>query len=76
MPEAIIENDLKGSQSKEARAHERAAVNLSMALQHGYTADFRMAAFCAERTLSVVNIPAHRAGAAACHDSGKKGQRY
>jgi AbiJ N-terminal domain 3 len=62
MLEAIFESDLKGSESKEARAHARAAVNLSLALQHKRTADFRMAALCAEGTLSVVNMLAILAG--------------
>jgi hypothetical protein len=62
MLEAIFEHDLNGSESKEARAHARAAVNLSLALQHKRTADFRMAALCAEGTLSVVNMLAILAG--------------
>jgi hypothetical protein len=62
MLEAIFESDLSGSESKEARAHARAAVNLSLALQHKRTADFRMAALCAEGTLSVVNMLAILAG--------------
>jgi hypothetical protein len=62
MLEAIFENDLKGSKSEEARAHARAAVKLSLALQHKRTADFRMAALCAEGTLSVVNMLAILAG--------------
>jgi hypothetical protein len=56
MLEAIFEADMKGAESKDARAHARAAVNLSVALQHKRTADFRMAALCAEGTLSVVNM--------------------
>jgi hypothetical protein len=62
MLESIFENDLKGSESKEARAHARAAVGLSLALQHKRTADFRMAALCSEGTLSVVNMLAIVAG--------------
>lgn len=62
MLEAIFESDFPGSESKEARAHARAAVNLSLALQHKRTADFRMAALCAEGTLSVVNMLAILAG--------------
>jgi hypothetical protein len=62
MLESIFESDLKGSESKEARAHARAAVGLSLALQHKRTADFRMAALCSEGTLSVVNMLAILAG--------------
>jgi hypothetical protein len=62
MLEAVFESDLRGSESKEARSHARAAVNLSLALQHKRTADFRMAALCAEGTLSVVNMLAILAG--------------
>jgi hypothetical protein len=62
MLESIIDNDLQGSDSKEARAHARAAVNLSVALQHKRTADFRMAALCAEGALSVINMLAILAG--------------
>jgi AbiJ-like protein len=62
MLETIIDNDLQGSDSKEARAHARAAVNLSVALQHKRTADFRMAALCAEGALSVINMLAILAG--------------
>lgn len=62
MLEAIFENDLKGPESKEARAHARAAVGLSLALQHKRTADFPMAALCSEGTLSVINMLAIFAG--------------
>jgi hypothetical protein len=62
MLEAIFESELTGSESKEARAHARAAVNLSLALQHKRTASFRVAALCAEGTLSVVNMLAILAG--------------
>ena len=62
MLESIIDTDLRGSESKEARAHARAAVALSLALQHKRTADFRMAALCSEGTLSVVNMLAIIAG--------------
>jgi hypothetical protein len=62
MLESVFEIDLKGSESKEARAHARSAVNLSLALQHKRTADFRMAALCSEGSLSVVNMLAILAG--------------
>lgn len=48
--------------NEEARAHARAALRLALALQHKRTADFRIAALCAEATASVVNILAVLAG--------------
>jgi len=62
MLEAIFEADLRGPSSEEARAHAKAAVRLALALQHKRTADFRMAALCAEGTSSVVNMLAIIAG--------------
>jgi hypothetical protein len=62
MLESIIENDLQGSKSKEGRAHARAAIVLSLALQDKRTADFSIAALCSEGTLSVVNMLAILAG--------------
>ncbi len=56
MLEAFFNNELKGSGTEEARAHAKAALRLALALQHKRTADFRMAALCAEATSSVVNI--------------------
>ena len=56
MLEAIFEKELVGSSSKESRAHAKAAMKLTLALQHKRTADFRMAALCAEATSSVVNL--------------------
>lgn len=56
MLEAIILKELEGSSNSEARAHARASMNLALALQHRRTADFRMAALCAEATSSIVNI--------------------
>lgn len=56
MLEAIFEKELLGSANEEARAHARAALKLAVALQHKRTADFRMAALCAEATSSVVNL--------------------
>jgi hypothetical protein len=46
--EAIFEVELKGSSNDQARAH--AGVNLSLALQHKRTADFRTTALFAEGT--------------------------
>lgn len=56
MLDAIFEADLKGHTNEDARAHAKAAVRLALALQHKRTADFQMAALCAEGTLSVVNM--------------------
>lgn len=60
--EAIFEAELKGSANEEARGHAKAAVRLALALQHKRTADFKMAALCAEGTWSVVNMLAILAG--------------
>lgn len=60
--EAIFNTELSGSANEEARSHARASVKLALALQHKRTADFRMAALCAEGTLSVVNLLAIVAG--------------
>jgi len=62
MLEAIFEAELRGSGNEDARAHAKAAVNLTLALQHKRTADFRTAALCAEGTCSVVNMLAILAG--------------
>lgn len=62
MLEAIFSHELAGSANEEARGHAKAAVRLALALQHKRTADFRMAALCAEGTLSVVNLLAIVAG--------------
>ena len=56
MLEAFFDIELKGSGTTEARTHAKAALRLALALQHKRTADFRMAALCAEATSSVVNI--------------------
>jgi hypothetical protein len=56
MLEAIFERELSGSVNEEARAHAKAALKLAVALQHKRTADFRMAALCAEGTSSVINF--------------------
>ena len=62
MLEAIFETELKGSQNEESRGHAKAALRLANALQHKRTADFRMAALCAEGTASVLNMLAIHAG--------------
>lgn len=54
--EAIFEKELAGSANEEARAHAKAAVKLSYALQHKRSADFRTAAMCAEAANTVVNL--------------------
>lgn len=62
MLESFFSAELKGSANQEARAHAKAALRLALALQHKRTADFAMAALCAEATSSVVNILAVLAG--------------
>jgi len=62
MLEAFFTSELRGSANEEARAHATAALRLALALQHKRTADFRIAALCAEATSSVVNILAVLAG--------------
>ncbi len=56
MLEAFFSAELSGRSNEESRAHAKAALRLALALQHKRTADFRMAALCAEATSSVVNI--------------------
>jgi len=56
MLEAFFSAELAGSSHEESRAHAKAALRLALALQHRRTADFCMAALCAEATSSVVNI--------------------
>lgn len=62
MLEGFFTAELKGGANEEARAHAKGALRLALALQHKRTADFRMAALCAEATSSVVNIVAVIAG--------------
>lgn len=62
MLESIIAHEFRGSADEEARRHAKAALSLALALQHKRTADFRLAALCAEATSSVVNILAVLAG--------------
>lgn len=62
MLESFFAAELKGGGYEEARAHARAALRLALALQHKRTADFRVAALCAEATSSVVNLVAILAG--------------
>ena len=62
MLEAIFQVELRGSANNEAGTHAKAAIDLALALQHKRTADFRMAALCAEGTLAVTNLLAILAG--------------
>jgi len=62
MLDAIFSVELRGAGNEEARAHAKAAMRLALALQHKRSANFTMAALCAEATLSVVNMLAVLAG--------------
>ncbi len=62
MLEAYFAIELSGGANEEVRGHAKAALRLALALQHNRTANFRMAALCAEATSSVVNIVAVLAG--------------
>jgi hypothetical protein len=62
MLEGIFIAELQGGANEEARSHAKAALRLALALQHRRTADFQMAALCAEATSSVVNMLAVLAG--------------
>lgn len=62
MLEAYFLRELEGGSNEETRAHAKAALRLALALQHKRTADFRMAALCAEATSSVVNMLAVLSG--------------
>lgn len=62
MLEAIFNAELHDVVNEEARAHAKAALRLALALQHKRTANFQMAALCAEATSSVVNMLAVIAG--------------
>lgn len=56
MLESYIAAELTGQANEEARSHAKAALKLTVALQHNRTAAFRSAALCAEATASVVNL--------------------
>ena len=58
MLECILTVELGGGGKEEARAHAKATMRLALALQHKRTANFQMAALCAEATISAVNIVA------------------
>ena len=56
MLKSLLEVELQGGTNEEARAYAKATLKLALALQHKRTADYIMAALCAEATISVVNI--------------------
>ncbi len=56
MLESLLEIELKGGTNEEARSYAKAVLKLAIALQHKRTANYKMAALCAEATISVVNI--------------------
>lgn len=56
MLESIIETTLRGGTNEEARSHAKSALKLALALQHKRNANYKMAAICAEATMSVVNL--------------------
>ena len=56
MLEAFFDSELPGKTNEDARAYSKAALRLTLALQHKRSADFRMAALCVEATVSAVNI--------------------
>jgi hypothetical protein len=58
MLQAFFGTELMGNANEESRAHAKAALRLAVGLQHKRTADFRMAALCAEATVATVNIVA------------------
>ena len=58
MLSAFIESELGGQSNEALRKHAKASLGLAVALQHRRSANFRMAALCAEATASVVNIAA------------------
>ena len=56
MLDAYLAVELPGPSNEEARRHARSALSLAVGLQHQRTAEFRVAAMCAEATTSVANI--------------------
>lgn len=56
MLEAYITNELPGKSNENIRRHAKASLSLANHLTHRRTADFRLAAMCAEATNAVVNI--------------------
>lgn len=62
MLEAFVSKALEGGSNEESRAYAKAALKLSVALQHRRNADLRTAALCLEATASVANVIAILAG--------------
>ncbi|NQT91591.1 MAG: hypothetical protein HQ559_02435 [Lentisphaerae bacterium] len=58
MLEAFLSVELKGETNEKARKHARAALDLANELTHKRTAQFRLAALCAESTISIINLVA------------------
>lgn len=58
MLEAYLNGELPGKQNENIRRHAKASLDLGNELTHRRTAEFRLAAMCAEATNSVVNIVA------------------
>jgi hypothetical protein len=56
MLDAFIAGTLKGPSNQTLRKHAKASLDLANELAHKRTADFRLAALCAEATNSVVNV--------------------
>ena len=56
MLEAYISSVLSGKSNENIRRHAKASLDLANDLTHRRTADFRLAALCAEATNAVVNI--------------------
>jgi hypothetical protein len=59
---SYIAVEMGGDASEDARKHAKSALGLALALQHKRTANFRMAAACAEATSSTINIIAIMSG--------------
>lgn len=56
MLDAYFASELSGAPNADIRSCVKAVLKLSVALQHKRTADFRMAALCAEATVAVINV--------------------
>lgn len=58
MLEAFLAAELRGGAHETARRHAKAALTLAHELTHKRTAEFRLAAMCAEATIAVINLVA------------------
>ena len=58
MLEAYIAHQLPGESNESIRKHARASIDLANDLTHRRTAEYRLAALCAEATNAVINIVA------------------